>query len=93
MQDIQKIMGLSVQNLAKEQHTALKGHVVKVIKSVLKIIEDEKYEEVGNFLADSPSGDGYGCDNSYVDFSYEKNTCLDIEEVVAKLISLKIASK
>ena len=93
MADLQKIMGLSVQNLAKEQHTALKEHVIDILKAVLKTVQDEKYEDVDNYLAYSGSGDGYGDTNHYIDFSYDpKDTC-DIQQVIKRLRSLKEASK
>ena len=48
----------------------LKEEVVKRLKKVTSLIEKEEYDKVKECLAFSPSGDGYGCDNSYIDFSY-----------------------
>lgn len=91
MADLQKIMGLSVQNLAKEQHTALKQHVIDTLKAVLKTIQDEEYEDVGNYLGYSGSGDGYGQENHYIDFSYDPKEAWDISQVVYELTELKQA--
>lgn len=49
----------------------LKIEVVKRLKEVTSLIEKEEYDKVKEYyLAFSPSGDGYGCDNNYIDFSY-----------------------
>ena len=48
----------------------LKTEVVKRLKEVTSLIEKEEYDKVKECLAFSPSGDGYGCDNNYIDFSY-----------------------
>ena len=48
----------------------LKEEVVKRLKEVTSLIEKEEYDKVKECLAFSPSGDGYGCDNHYIDFSY-----------------------
>lgn len=91
MTDIKKIMELSVNNLAEEQHFALKNHVVLILKNVLNLIEKDQYDIVLNYLSFSPSGDCMGCDNHYIDFSWN-NTPMDIAEVCEVLSSLKLAS-
>lgn len=91
MADLQKIMGLSVQNLAKEQHTALKEHVIDTLKAVLKTIQDEKYEDIDNYLGYSGSGDDHGQENHYIDFSYDPEESWDISQVVYELTKLKQA--
>lgn len=49
----------------------LKKEVVKRLKEVTSLIEKEEYGKVKEYyLAFSPSGDGYGCNNNYIDFSY-----------------------
>ena len=48
----------------------LKIEVVKRLKEVTSLIEKEEYDKVKECLAFSPSGDGYGCNNNYIDFSY-----------------------
>lgn len=56
-----------VSNKYKEK---LKGEVVKRLKEVTSLIEKEEFGKVKECLAFSPSGDGYGRDNYYIDFSY-----------------------
>lgn len=49
----------------------LKKEVVKRLKEVTSLIEKEEYGKVKEYyLAFSPSEDGYGCNNNYIDFSY-----------------------
>ena len=48
----------------------LKIEVVKRLKEVTSLIEKEEYDKVKECLAFSPAGDGYGCNNNYIDFSY-----------------------
>lgn len=48
----------------------LKEEVVKRLKEVTSLIEKEEYDKVKECLAFSPSGDGYGFENNYIDFSY-----------------------
>lgn len=48
----------------------LKEEVVKRLKEVTSLIEKEEYDKVKECLAFSPSGDGYGLENYYIDFSY-----------------------
>ena len=48
---------------------AVKEGTIAILKKVISLIEQDKYEELRKMLRDSPSGDGYGMDNVYVDFS------------------------
>ncbi len=91
MSEIKTIMELSVNTLAQQQHLALKKHVLKILDEVKQHISNENYEKVGDYLSFSPSGDGYGCDNYYIDFGWGEEE-LDIQEVCSKLSQLKPTS-
>lgn len=91
MVDIKEMLSLKPENLAAQQHEALKQYVVQKIKDFNQLINSEKYEEALNLLANSPAGDGYGCDNEYLDFSETGSE--DIGCILRKLKSLQHMSK
>lgn len=44
----------------------LKNLVIDRLTRIVNNLRNGKYEEVRSCLSDSPSGDGYGCDNAYI---------------------------
>ena len=44
--ELENLMSFRVENLAKNQHSALKKHVLDTLDTVKRYIEEEKYEEV-----------------------------------------------
>lgn len=70
--------------VAKKYKQALKEAVVARLKEITHLIIEDKYDEVSKFIEDSPAGDGYGCDNSYISFA-DVTQCEDIGEVIYKL--------
>ena len=91
MSDIKEILSLRPETLAEKQHAAFKKYVTDKIKTFNQLINDEKYQAAVGLLADSPSGDGYGSDNEYLDFSETGHE--DIGAVLRRLESLKTQSK
>lgn len=53
----------------KRYKEALKEATVRRLKEVTHLIMEDKYDEVSKFIDDSPAGDGYGSDNSYISFA------------------------
>ena len=49
--------------------TAVKEGAIEILEKVTALLKEERFDEIEGMLADSPAGDGYGCDNSYIDFS------------------------
>lgn len=90
--NIQEIMEIDIDNLAEKQHNAVKNHVIEVLQDIINLVEEEKYEEIQNKLIYSPSGDGYGEDNHYINFSY-RNGEEDIKEMMDRLKNLKSKCK
>jgi hypothetical protein len=88
---LEELMKTTPESLAKKQHEHLKKFVIKKIEVILDIIKQENYEEVEHFTSYSPSGDGYGLDNNFINFSYSNSeeNALDIIEVVDELKYLK----
>lgn len=92
MSEIKTIMELSVNTLAQQQHVLLKKHVLKILEEVKQHISNENYEKVEDYLSFSPSGDGYGCANYYIDFGWGEEE-LDIQDICDKLSQLKTTSE
>lgn len=89
--ELEATMKINVNNLAETQHAALKQHVYNVLELVRQAVEREDYQLVIDSLTfDSPAGDGYGTDNNCINFAYAKdNACVDITEILNKMLALK----
>ena len=94
MSDIKEILSLRPETLAEKQHAAFKKYVIDKIKTFNQLINDEKYQEAIGLLADSPSGDGYGSDNEYIEYlDFSETGHEDIGDVLRRLETLKTQSK
>jgi hypothetical protein len=91
--NLEQLLKTTPETLAVEQHDALKAHVINVLESTLKAVKDEYYSAIQELTIDSPAGDGYCCDNNFINFGYEDNKPLDICEVMERLIELKKIAK
>ncbi len=61
---------VKAQNIVDSRHRmAVKEGALTILKNVIKLLEEEKFEELSKMLSFSPAGDGYGCNNDYIDFS------------------------
>ena len=70
--------------IGKRYKEALKNAVIERLSAVMKAIKENNFEEIIPFIGDSPSGDGYGCDNRYISFE-DISDCEDIGEVIDAL--------
>lgn len=70
--------------IGKRYKEALKNAVIERLDAVMKAIKENNFEEIIPFIGDSPSGDGYGCDNRYISFE-DISDCEDIGEVIDAL--------
>ena len=57
----------------KEIHDIVRDRIINKLKDIIQDIENGDYQKVMNDLSESPSGDGWGRDNYYIDFSYVAN--------------------
>lgn len=87
--------GVTKQTIAKIKFDKLKEGVLAQLRKVCENIDQNKFTDIPKFLAESPAGDGNGCDNHYINFGYiiKKDNFLDIEEVTSLLCSFKEQSK
>lgn len=93
--ELEQIMSMTVENLAKTQHDALKEHAISVLDNIKRLIQDEEYDKIEALTFYSDCGDGWGKDssaNNVINFAYTKNGRDDIVEVVDWLKGLKNVS-
>lgn len=89
MSDISDIMSINANNLRTRQYLALKSHILETLNRVTKAIEEDRLGDIESELSFSPAGDGYGCDNHFIDFNWEKGgETIDIAEITNMLIGL-----
>ncbi len=93
MSDLNKIMSLTVNNLAKEQHEALKKHVIKILQDVINDISHERYDKNSIPTEYCQSVEELGDGNDFIDFGYNCDYPLDICQVIRKLKNLKNVAK
>jgi hypothetical protein len=63
-----KESGVSNKEISKIKFNKLKENGLKRLKEVIGLIEKDDYNKIQKLTASSPSGDGYGCDNDYINF-------------------------
>lgn len=82
--------GVSKNQIAKIKFDKLKEGVLERLKEVVKIIERDEYEKIKKLITESPAGDGYGCDNYYINFGHIiGKDDMDIEQITTLLATLK----
>lgn len=89
---IKDLMQLTPETLAAQQEKALVGFATGLLTIISNHLKKGEYDQIGKYLTESPSGDGYGCDNYYIDFS-ESGAGEDIGAIVSHLILLRDIQK
>lgn len=82
--NIKEIMEIDVKNLKQKQLDALKEHTLEILLNIVKLIKNNEFDEVKNYLEFSPAGDGHGCDNYFINFKYADED-LDLDEILDKM--------
>ena len=93
MANLQDILNINVDTLKATQYKAIKDHALKVLRDVTKALNEDKLDVCKEHLESSPSGDGYGCDNQFIDFSWKgcPDSCdgYDLGSILEMLEELK----
>ena len=63
-----KEAGISSDEISKIQFNKLKEHALNLLKVVSDLIEKEEFDEIESYVGYSPSGDGHGLDNYFINF-------------------------
>lgn len=81
--------GVSKTEIAKIKYKALREESIKTLRIIIGLISNEQYDKVKDFTKHSSSGDGYGSENDYIDFSDITGTEMDIITLCDLLEELK----
>ena len=82
------IMNVTVNNLAQKQLDFLKFHTVCVLKEIIDLVENEKFDEIEKKLIYSDGGD-WGEDNYYINFGYDDGDYKDMDDIVCTMKQVK----
>ncbi len=96
-QILSELMDTDVSTLATKQKQALMEHAIGVLNRVIDRIRGEHWEAVKSMLSHSPAGDGMGCSNDFIDFSWDERNAggnridepLDLGDVIDMLQDLE----
>lgn len=73
----------TIQALAEKQKKELKRLAIERLEKVKQLIQNEELKELKEMISFSPAGDGYGCDNYFIDFGIEGDGgAVDINDVI-----------
>lgn len=88
--NINELLSTTPENLADKQFNAVKEHAIQILEKVISHLKKDEFEEVKSMTNFSPSGDGMGCDNSFIDFKLNSDDKdgTDICQVIDILKSL-----
>lgn len=54
--------------IATQKYEYVKKRSLEIIDNLRKCIASDRFDEAEGMLEHSPAGDGYGCNNDYLDF-------------------------
>lgn len=87
---LDQLLKTTPESLAKEQHDALKAHVLATLDEFRARIDAENYKGAEMLTYNSPAGDGWGSDDTCINFSYDgTNDTADLGAVLERLKALK----
>jgi hypothetical protein len=86
--NLEELMKIDINNLAQKQYKAYEQHVIDILDNIKKCIIEKRFNDIKTF--ESRLGDGYGDDNTCIDFGYKGMEEMDISDVINKLKSLEI---
>lgn len=87
--DLNDVLNLDIKTLSNAQYEALKKHTIERLNKVINLLNEDKLQKIAYLLKFSDSGDGWGSENYFIDFSYNDNECMDLGEILLKMAKLK----
>lgn len=89
---LKQLMAATPESIAKLQYEALQVHVLQVLNRIETAVMAADYESVWAATFLSPARDGYGMDNSCINFTYieGEGNVMDIGDVCNRLEELRI---
>lgn len=90
---VKELLTTTPETLASRQHKALLAETTDTFGRLVSCLARGDYKAATDMLANSPAGDGHGCDNSCIDFSHLlepacQGCSADIGDVIARLEAL-----
>ena len=86
-----ELLETTPEDLASRQYDAVKTDAIAILRAMATHLQKDELEKADEMTQFSPSGDGYGSENSYISFS-EIMDChdgADIGDIISKMKSLK----
>lgn len=59
----------AIKIVSERHRAAVKEGAIEILEKLTALLKEDRFDEIAGMLAFSPAGDGYGCDNNYIDFS------------------------
>lgn len=84
--ELKQLMQMTPETLAEHQYNELKKAAVERLRELITLINKGSLDKAEGMLAESPSGDCMGCDNSYINFRDIYGE--DIGDVIGRLDQL-----
>lgn len=76
------ILDTDIERLKQDQLKALQNQMKKVFDEIYRLFLDGKYQEIKEkYIQYSPTGDCMGCDNNFINFSWN-DTIKDIGDIL-----------
>lgn len=88
-----ELLAIDTATLRQCQADALKRHIIEKLEKIIRLVKFNRFDEIKAETLFSPAGDGYGCDNNYINFGIrelgEEWENLDIVEICERLQKLQ----
>ena len=82
------ILDTDINKLKQDQKKALKEHIISVFEDIKRMMMDDNIKGIDDkYIIFSGGGDGWGEDNYFINFSWNKNV-MDIADVLNMLSEL-----
>ena len=85
-----KASGVSDLEISKIKYNKLKEKSIELLEYITDLIKNDSFTKISEYVAYSPAGDGYGCENNYINFgNIIGDGDLDIVDLASMLEDLK----
>lgn len=74
------ILDVDINNLKQAKYKAMKEHIIGVLDKIKDLVDKGDYDGLDELTFYSPAGDGWGDDNSCINFAWRDGEYMDIGE-------------
>lgn len=86
--DLKDLMKTRPESLAELQIAELKKHAIGILKDVIEALDTDDFDKLDRMLCYSPAGDCMGTNTHHIDFSYEDNVEMDLNDIISTIKNL-----